>query len=115
MKTWLLWEQTRLDRAGGFLGGRDTCFCPKETHVEGGNSYIRTGNRRFRRGNNYSHDGNNCVIDTNNEGRPGHDRVRSGNNRLAFGNERRLLVNNHFRHGSPSRTYVSARGRAATR
>src|SRR5437667_4859241 len=87
------------DPAGGFLGGSDTYFCPKETRVDGGNNHARPGNRPLRRGNNHIHDANNCVAYINNDVRPGHDRVRSGNNRLAFGNDRWRLfdtVNSQF-------------------
>ena len=59
-------------RAGGFLGGSDTYFCPKETRVHGGNNHARSGNRRLRLGNNHFHDANNCVAYINNDVRPGH-------------------------------------------
>src|SRR5947208_15558456 len=87
------------DPAGGFLGGSDTYFCPKETRVDGGNNHARPGNRPLRRGNNHIHDANNCVAYINNDVRPGHDRVRSGNNRLAFGNDRWRLFDTYFRDG----------------
>src|SRR6266516_3022438 len=71
--------------AGGFLGGRDTYFCRKETRAEGGNSYLRPGDRCLRRTNNRFQSGDNCVVSINNDVRPGDDRVRSGPPGCALG------------------------------
>src|SRR5438128_729741 len=73
------------DPAGGFLGGSDTYFCPKETRVDGGNKYLLDGNKYLRTGNDRRRF-------TNNRARNENECLRSGND---FGRR----INSHFPNG----------------